>query len=886
MTADEWARVKDLFGAAVELPAAARDRYLRDVCPKNSQLRSTVAELLRNHENITGAERQYRTLGAPTFKIGDLVAGRFRILRFIAAGGMGEVYEACDERLSLRVALKTLRSALMSESDALKRFEREIVVARSVSHVNLCRVYDFVEHRTDPGEYSVARVIPCLTMELLDGESLAQFLARSRPLSICEAQPLVEQIAEGLAILHQHSVVHRDLKPSNVMLASRKGNVRAVVMDFGLAKPEDAEGDLFESLAGIQAGAPYFMAPELLRGAKPSFASDLYALGLIVDEMVTRSRAFSAESIQSLYFAKLWETPSPPSSRADGLPLQWDRAVLRCLEKDPAARFASVREFIRALQSPDSAVATPSRPSLPRALHSRMPRRSLLVGAAVLPVLTGVAAVASIAFRRVQTTVEVFNIENLTESPKYDYFCKGIASELMRGLLHLEGVLVVPVYGTRSASRSKRLGQFSLDGLLQAERGAIRLSVKLTDNQTGALVWSENYNRRPVENPIELESEIARGVVMALDERLLSGNASGSSRGLLTMAALPLRRIFAMQFGGALPVPPTSSNVAFDLYMRGHSLLEDLSPSSTVRAVEYFQRAIDEDPSFALAYAAVADAQISSLNYDVYPPAQVLQSARSYALQSVRRDPNLAEAHTVLAAVKQLDWDWSDAEAQFREALRLKPNYSRARRWYAGLILQFGRYEEAIAETRRSLDLDPYDHSGPATFGQVLTLARRFDQAEDVMVRSLAAKDLVLTRLNLAQLYAWVGHINTGATSVSAYAKAFTQIRAAIELERRNSGDLLITDAMQALLYTMMGNNAAASSYLQRSEAAMENSTLSPVLVAKVYAARGDSNRAIDLLFRAAENRDRRLFYINVTPFFETLRDRPRFQALLAHMKL
>jgi Tfp pilus assembly protein PilF len=305
-----------------------------------------------------------------------------------------------------------------------------------------------------------------------------------------------------------------------------------------------------------------------------------------------------------------------------------------------------------------------------------------------------------------------------------------------------------------------------------------------------------------------------------------------------------------------------------------------------VRAIEYFKRAIDEDPGFALAYAAVADAQISALNYDVYPPTQALQVASSYAQQAVRRDPHLAEAHTVLAAVKQLDWDWSDAEVEFREALRLKPNYSRARRWYAGLILQFGRYDQAIAEMRRSIDLDPYDHSGPATFGQVLTLARRFEEAENVMVRSLAEKDLVLTRLNLAQLYAWLGHINSGGLSSTAYANAFAQVHAAIALEKRNSGDLLVTDAMQALFYTMMGSEAAAYPYLQRSEAAMENSTLSPVMVAKVYAARGDSNRAIDLLFRAAENRDRRLFYVHITPFFETLHGQPRFQALLARMKL
>ena len=176
---------------------------------------------------------------------------------FIASGGMGEVYEAYDERLRSRLALKTVRPDVVSEEGALERFKREILIARGVSHENLCRVFDFVEHQT--GESKYAECIPCLTMELLEGESLADLLARKRPLGQPETLSTVHQISEGLAVLHGSGIIHRDLKPSNIMIVPRKsGTSRVVVTDFGLAKADESEVDLFQSHPGFQAGAPYF----------------------------------------------------------------------------------------------------------------------------------------------------------------------------------------------------------------------------------------------------------------------------------------------------------------------------------------------------------------------------------------------------------------------------------------------------------------------------------------------------------------------------------------------------------------------------------------------------------------------------------------------------
>jgi len=385
MSQEEWERIKSIFEAALQIPESGRAAFLRAKCGDEPALYEILQDLLRNHwddSNIHAPSPQQRT-----FSEGTLVAGRFRITRFINNGAMGEVYEAWDERLRLCLALKTLRPELSSAGDALERFHREILIARNVSHENLCRVYDFVEHHPPPSlSGAEGGLVPCLTMELVAGDSLAEVVRRERPLSLDTALLLISQIASGLDVLHDHGIIHRDLKPSNIMLSPRRGpGIRAVLMDFGLAKATDHDGAFFESNTQLQVGTPYFMAPELLQNAAPSVASDIYAFGLIIDEMVTRSRAFATPSIQSLYFAKLWEEPIPPRQRSDGLPEHWERAILGCICRDSQQRFKEATEVVRVLtqdligqRKVDKATSGPSpRHSLVKNLHARATCQSL-----------------------------------------------------------------------------------------------------------------------------------------------------------------------------------------------------------------------------------------------------------------------------------------------------------------------------------------------------------------------------------------------------------------------------------------------------------------------------------------------------------------------------
>jgi tetratricopeptide (TPR) repeat protein len=333
---------------------------------------------------------------------------------------------------------------------------------------------------------------------------------------------------------------------------------------------------------------------------------------------------------------------------------------------------------------------------------------------------------------------------------------------------------------------------------------------------------------------------------------------------------------------------PTGNNRSFDLYMRGHSQLEEASPAGSSAALDLCQKAIQVDAGFALAHACAADAAMQLMNYNYLPHHELADEARKHATQAVELDPELAEAHSVLAAVRQMDWDWAGSEASYQQALKLNPEFSRARRWYAGLLAQFGRWDEAIAEAQRALDMDPLDRSAPAPVGYYLFYAGRHEEAINLLKRALADKDMAMTRSNLGEVYAWLGHINSGAKAEEYIRLALEQAAALEKLERASSRDgrTPYADKLHGLIYAAMGDNKRVREYLTRLESDMTKYGTSPVNVAWVYAMVGDTEHALDLLDQAAANRDRKLLYAKVVPFLVKLHGSPRFESLLRLMNL
>src|SRR5215470_14726709 len=289
----------------------------------------------------------------PRLRPDELLAGRFSIVRFIARGGMGAVYEAEDLSLRTRVALKIIRSALLTDGSALERFRREVLLARRVGHPNVCHVYEFYDARTADGV-----PVHFLTMELLEGETLAQRLRELGPMSTAEALPLVLQMCDGLAAAHAEGVVHRDFKSSNVLLVQRRGppgdsgTTRAVITDFGIARPLQGTGETGLTGGAGMIGTPEYMAPEQVTGGAITPSTDLYALGVVMYEMVTGELPFSGDTPLATAAKRIQESPRPPELVRPGLDRRWSDVILRCLHREPERRFRKADEVRAALAAP------------------------------------------------------------------------------------------------------------------------------------------------------------------------------------------------------------------------------------------------------------------------------------------------------------------------------------------------------------------------------------------------------------------------------------------------------------------------------------------------------------------------------------------------------
>jgi serine/threonine-protein kinase len=697
-------------------------------------------------------------------------------------------------------------------------------------------------------------------MQYLDGESLAEFLARNRPLSPDAALPWLRQIAAALGALHRGGLVHCDLKPSNIMLVrGRNGETSAIVTDFGLTTAIDNDSSLFASDRDQNAGAPYFMAPELLRDGKASRQSDIYALGVVADEMVTRTRAFPTRSLPELIYNKIWGAAVPPKDRADELPAHWNQAILKAIDKSPEKRFQTVDEFTKAFET---------HPDNPEEKH--WTRRAVFAAT-----IGGAVWVGNEIAKRLETSVEVFDFENQSADAGQDYFCRGTGLELMRRLMHVDGLRVVPRHATRAKSPAPPKSRFSLDGALQAHEGRVRLSVFLTDNEDGALVWSQAFDRRQISNALSLQLDLANGAADALEQRLTGGEGKDT----LATIVRGSRRWLGLRFQSHLPPSPTADGVAFDHYMRGSKLLEEYSPSSVAAAIEHFQKAVERDPKFALAWAASADAYLARTDNEAPVGTELITEAKVRAQNAVRVAPDLPEAHLSLAATHQADWNWQEADRSFQYVLTRKPAHARTNRWYAGFLVLFGRFDEALGYAKKALELDPHDRATPVSVGGYLTMAHRYREAINILSEPAIRDSLAATWSRGAAL-ALLGRDENGAGAAALFDAALTEAKRCAEMESR-LGENNIANTLFAAIHGLRGDKASGEPYVQKLERDYRLHRLSPVRLAVAYTAMGRVDEALLALEHALAAHDSGLASVKVLPFFSSLHKQSRFQAVV-----
>ena len=378
MRPDRWVEVCSVYTEALDLPTTERAVFIRNRCAQDQALLAEVESLLSMA--VKPGFLDAATIASDEFRPSALIADRFRIISLIGRGGMGKVYEAEDMHLGERVALKTIRPEIASDPSFIARFKQEIQAAKRVTHRNVCRIHDIGLHPSSAGPN--ARMF--LTMELLPGETLARRLAAG-PMALKDAFPLIEQLAKGLEAAHQAGIIHRDFKTNNVMLTPEQGGTRAVITDFGLAVAFDSSGNRSgDSItqSGELAGTPDYMAPEQLTGGAVTPATDIYAFGIVIYEMVTGSRPFHDESPIRAAVRRLHETPQSPRRLVPQLDAIWEDTILRCLEPKPEERFQKTSDLMKALAGKGGArKAHRWRPSFPAMSATVM---LLVIGAAIL----------------------------------------------------------------------------------------------------------------------------------------------------------------------------------------------------------------------------------------------------------------------------------------------------------------------------------------------------------------------------------------------------------------------------------------------------------------------------------------------------------------------
>ena len=637
----------------------------------------------------------------------------YRVIRRLGAGGMGEVFLAHDTQLDRDVALKLLPAELLDDPTARARLAREARLASALNHPNICTVHEVGE---DAGRAYLA-------MEWIEGRTLDQVIP-PHGLPGESAARIGAGIAAALAAAHRQGIVHRDLKSANVMIGT---DGRVKVMDFGLARrgaPEEGGASSLTS-TGVVVGSPQYMAPEMLRGGVADARSDLWALGVVLYEMCAGTPPFRGQSTIEVGAAILNAEPTPlPMSVPAGI-----RAVIqRCLAKDPAQRYQMAEEVRAALETamaagPALAPAAATHTAETGARGGRRGGTALWTGAAiafalvlvlvlqrdrVLQLFRGDAGAGRIR------SLAVLPLENLSRDPEQDYFADGMTEELIASLASLDGVRVISRTSVMQyRGTKKRLPEIArelgvdavIEGSAMKAGDRVRITAQLIEAAHDRHLWAKSYER-DLRDVLALQDEVARAIAGEIQ---------------LTLTPRTSARL-----ASARPVDPA----AHEAYLKGRALWNRRSNDGLKGAVEQFQRAIAIDSTYAQAYAALASSYYLWGAYGVASPNDVLPLARAAAIEALRRDDQLGEAHATLANVKlDFDWDWSGAGEEFRRAIAIDPNNATAHQWYAEYLSDLRRPDEALAEMDRARLLDPLSSVIRTARAEMLGNFGRVDEA-------------------------------------------------------------------------------------------------------------------------------------------------------------
>ena len=802
---------------------------------------------------------------------------------------MGEVYLAVDTRLDRRVALKILPEDLAGNKDRMRRFAQEAKAAAALNHPNIAHIYEIGE---SGGTHFIA-------MEYVDGATLRELIHGEQ----CELRKLLrylQQVAEGLVKAHGAGIVHRDLKPDNVMV-TRDGYAK--ILDFGLAKLTEGRGDgstarrteddptIPLSTPGLIIGTVGYMSPEQAQGRPLDHRSDIFSFGCLLYEAATGKRAFDSDStIDTLHLIVHASVPAVKEVNPSA-PGDLTRIVRRCTAKDPEERYQSIREAAIELRDvrrdleaadeletsvPPSSVGSPtshpartsktaaiatSTTSSAEYIVTGIKHHKIATLAVAFVLIAGIALAAYLYTRKSEGPIDsiaVLPFVNQSQDPETEYLTDGLTESIINNLSQLSELRVSPRssvfrYKAKDIDPMKAAQDLGvrtvLTGRLLQRADSLIISAELLDVQNNKQIWGEQYNRK-VSDALAVQQEISREISERLRTKL-----SGEEQKQLTKR-------------------DTSNPEAYEFYLRGRYYWNKRTSENIRRAMDQFQQAADGDPNYALAYAGLADCHAVLGDYAGVTTGETLPKAKAFAERALQLDPSLAEAHATLAFVQQQLWEWSEAEAAYKRAIALNPNYPTTHHWYYLYLLEVDRRQEALAEIKRAHELDPLSVIISFNVASAYITVGEIKAAED------EGNKLVELDPNFAR-----GHSILGLAYLAQrqYPEATVELEKAMELSRRRDRQILRD---LGYCYGVSGKRDEARAIIKEIEANYQKRKALAADVAAVYSGLGEKDQAFAWLEKDFQMRDGRLARIRYQLAFMPLSSDPRYADLLRRMGL
>ncbi len=786
--------------------------------------------------------------------IGQTIS-HYKILAKLGEGGMGVVYKAEDTKLKRTVALKFLPHGLHANEVERARFLQEAQAASALNHPNICTIHDISEE----GEQQY------IVMEFVDGKTLREMIP------VQKTQMAIEyaiQIGEALQEAHSKGIVHRDVKTDNIMV-NTKNQIK--VMDFGLAK---LKGSLKLTKTSSTVGTLAYMAPEQIQGGEVDARSDIFSFGVVLYEMLAGHTPFRGEHEAAMVYSIVNEEPTPIQKHIPEISSELIHILNRVLEKDPEDRYQTVHDMVIDLRRLRKSTTRVSRVSSDQFTSQQFSSKNAggvgsdLAGQASgswkkwIQIVAGFVVLVAVVLlwylrppKGTDTidSIAVLPFINVNADPDMEFLSDGITESVINSLSRLQTLRVVPrssaffykgkSYIPQEVGKELKV-RTVLTGRVIQRGDNMNIQAELVDVQVQSQIWGEQYNRK-VADVLRVQEEISMDIATKLRQQL-----TGEDKKKLQQRS-------------------TENSEAFRLYLQGSYFWNKRSAESMKKSLEYFNRAIAIDPTFALAYSGIADAYITLGDWQILPPKESYPKAKAAAKKALELDENLGEAYTALALIADVyDWNWPEAERLFQRAIALNPNYPTAHQWYAEFLMHGGRFQQSLKEFERAKDLDPLSLIINSVYGLGLATSGRIDDGIKQLNTTVEMDPAFIpAHKHLQLIYALKGMIE----------KSFEEYLKVDSLQGASQQHL----KRQRDAYASRGLRNPMELFIAGVLEASKTRYIPPSDLAIGYGYLGQKDQAFEWLEKVVEERSYIIFFTRFWPGWEELRKDPRYKAIL-----